>query len=330
MLIRNTKWYLKDKYLKYDKNRYFIYKYACNEFNIKYNYIIENWIAFQFLQEKKYFSKKELIKKYWIEKLNSILIKKRINKINNYLNENLYLSWVYDVNNIKIIKNENLDKIKLENWIKIVKNAKIKITIFSNNMYNLFINFNDYFKDFEDLKENLELNFWKDKAKETLYNLCIDWKIDHIISDFLIEKLKKNKTLLSIEFINFSLDNETKKNIYLSLEDNLLFQIITESEKKIKLFKNKKINNEILEFFSIPENTIFSGNLAFQYYNKNKNLEKINNRNYYNKPAPKWYRKKENKIFKTKGNQRINKSLKNWNYELIDTITYKRNWNYYW
>ena len=315
MLKRWTKWYFKDKYLKYDKKRAFIYEQIKSFFKLNHTYQVKNNLFYRIEDERKYLDKEEIINKYWIDFFNNLRNKKNINSWNS-----IYLWNSYKVR-VKL-KNENqIKSINLKYFFKINPNIIFWKFLWKDEVYKI----KDFFLNEDELIKEIEIYSSKNKKdfeiikKEIFFDLSIKAHINWYLFDIINDKI-------DLKYFTAFLDNNSKIKLFNKSEDNYLFFIKTWNKKTL-LESYSKEHKEMLKYLNLKDWDIFEWKEIFKHFNKNSEMEKILSRSYYKKPAPKWYRKKENKKFK-KMNQ---KEILIWkDLEDIQTIPYKKNDNRYW
>lgn len=305
MLLKNTKKYIKEKFLKYKNDRLWTYLWAKKYFSVDWQYIVEKNIIYEITKEKKRFNKNELIENFWVDKWNNI--SKKIDEwtFNNYYFIDYKLIW--DENEI------NKTKEKIFNWL--YKEGLFIISFFSNSE-----------KPKIKINELFEYKEWIKLKSEILWNnnFLFYWSPSFLLNEIIYKKLEEKNITKNYNY-SIKLDKNAISFLINSLKDFFTYKLETGVIIKKRLVNKNDENNLLLSFFNIEENVVFNWNEIIKTFNKDSNLEKIHDKCSYYWTAPRWYRKKENKKFKNDNKNNLIKNIKNWNLDLISTINYKKN-----
>ena len=308
MLLKNSKQYIKEKFLKYDNNRLWTYLWAKNYFNINEEYIVKDGKFYEKIEETKLYSKKEIINKFWNDKWFDI--KKSFFE----WNRNYYF-MDYKLNGTR----EEVNKIKTYLFDWFYKNWKIKFYQgLGKNQTEIAI------------KEIISLEKWY-YIKEQLFvinDFWFYWKLPYFLSELIIEENKIQqfyKTKIFKNHFYCNIDDNSIKKLKEGFQELYSYKVKSWKVEYKRLIKKNEENNLLLSFFNIEENKIYNWLEIKKLFNKNSRLEKVHDKICYYWTAPRWYRKNENKKFKRQNKQNLERWLKNNNLENTVTIRYKRN-----
>lgn len=310
MIKKNTKGYLRDKYIK-NPQRFWDIEGLKKEFKPGVKYIFKNntffYIKKTYTQQ---LTKKEIIDKFWVWFFE-----------NNFKNKYFQLStkWYY----YYVKANEYLAQLK--KITEIIKKTKLENYFLSKCKVELFY-IEEYFSKTKRLLKTMTVS---DFMLE--YNLKLSDLYRLLIFESgipLFGNYKKPKDDLTN---HVELTNESKLNILSIVEDYLKFSLTRHQEKLTPLFSSKE-NKLACQYFSIPENIILTNSDILKCFNKTKGYIIVKNKIKNKKcTAPRFYRKYENKRILHKFENEWRKAFKNWDYDLISTQWFKfiKNGSYY-
>ena len=315
MINKNNKHYKKDKFLVNNWKGYYNKKDVAffDSGNTIYNkyMLMEDDFLYCVFYKHKYLSSKQILKQWGIDKMDSLyktITYSLFHSISDFYNvkiklttltieekkKTFYLNW-------KIINKSSIHFISLC-WNK---RNKIKKTIFYKQTLEEGVEQMETY-----LKKNPSMN--NDKILYIIEQFVLFGKI-HTPLAWLFYKEENNTTFPLLKL-------QALKAIYKNIEEYLLFEIKTDTLQ----YKKEFYINPKEPLYNIKYNIIYTWNQIYKNKNKKKYLNDIF---YKTPPAPKFHRKAENKKFKNKNNQELNKSI---DFDEVDTHSYKKNGSWYW
>lgn len=307
MIIKNTKGYLRDKYIR-NSQRYWNIERLKHEFTPKYNYLFKDNTFFYI--EKSYtaeLTKSEIINQYglwfFIENIRKKYLAISKKWYGSHTNADSYFY-------------------QLSKKTELLKKSQVDKYLFSRAKVNLLCSEDFYPKKYDILRTVSVFDFM------TKYNITKE----DVIKILLFRSWTFRKYHILGDLANsVELTDQSKLDIMTIIEDYITFPIERHHEKLIPLF-SKEDNLLALHYFSLPSNVILTNSDVLKNFNETKSYIAIKRKaENGTQTAPRWYRKMEDKKIENKFNRENKRALENKEYDIVNAkwLRYVKNGSWY-